>query len=64
MTAISIKLPNEVMTKLKILADVRTTTPEELVRASIESMVEDEDQKFKRATDLCLRKKSRALIRV
>ena len=56
MSAISINLPDDEMNKLQETADRLGITPEELVRASIEKLLNQPEESFKRALDYVMKK--------
>jgi len=56
MTTITIDLPKERIRKLKELAAHYGVSPEELVRASVEDMLEQPEEQFQKAADYVLKK--------
>jgi hypothetical protein len=56
MSTLVISLPEEHMRKLEALAARFGIAPEELVRVSIEDLLEQSDDEFRRAVDYVLRK--------
>jgi len=56
MSAITIVLPDERLSKLKEIADSLGVSPEELVRASVEELLARPDQDFQQAVHHVLNK--------
>lgn len=56
MTTITIDLPKERIRKLKELAAHYGVSPEELVRVSVEDMLEQPEEQFQKAIDFVLKK--------
>ena len=56
MTTITIDLSKERLRKLKELAAYYGVSPEELVRASVEDILEHPEERFQRAVDYVLKK--------
>jgi len=56
MTTITIDLPKERIRKLKELAAHYGVSPEELVRVSVEDMLEEPEEQFQKAVDYVLKK--------
>jgi len=56
MTTITIDLPKERIRKLKELAAHYGVSPEELVRVSVEDMLEEPEEQFQKAVDDVLKK--------
>ena len=56
MSSITIELPDDRLLKLKEIAVRLGITPEELARVSIEELLAQPDEKFKRASDYVLKK--------
>ena len=56
MSAITIVLPDERLSKLKEIADSCGVSPEELVRASVEELLTRPDQPFQQAVQRVLKK--------
>ncbi len=58
MSAITVTLPDERLTKLREFASRLSVTPEELVRVGIEDLLDQRDESFERAVAHVLRKKA------
>ena len=56
MTTITIDLPKERIRKLKELAAHYGVSPEELVRVSVEDMLEQPEEQFRKAAEYVLKK--------
>jgi antitoxin FitA len=56
MTDITITLPEGRLAKLKEMASAYGISPEELVRASVDQLVEGPEVEFKKAADYVLKK--------
>jgi len=56
MTTITIDLPKERIRKLKELAAHYGVSPEELVRVSVEDLLEQPEEQFQKAVDYVLKK--------
>ncbi|MCA9971488.1 MAG: ribbon-helix-helix protein, CopG family [Anaerolineales bacterium] len=56
MTTITVALPDDLMTRLKQLAERHRVTPEELVRVSVEELVAEPEDVFQEALEEVLRK--------
>jgi antitoxin FitA len=56
MTSITITLPDDRLRKLKEKATRLRVSPEELVRASVEELLERPEEDFQRALDYVLKK--------
>ncbi len=56
MATITIALPDEILRRLQVLAREANTTPEELVRASVEEWITRRGADFTRAAEYALRK--------
>ncbi len=56
MTAITIELPNERLKKLQEMAQKYRVTTEELVRASVEDMLTQPEEQFRKAAQFVLKK--------
>ncbi|MCC6569059.1 MAG: DNA-binding protein [Anaerolineales bacterium] len=56
MTAITIELPNERLKKLQEMAQKYRVTTEELVRASVEDMLTQPEEQFRKAAQFVLNK--------
>jgi predicted transcriptional regulator len=56
MSAITVTLPDERLAKLREFASRLSVTPEELVRVSIDDLLDQPDESFERAVDPVLRK--------
>ncbi len=56
MTSITIPLTDDLMSKLKKMADFHQIAPEELVRATVEDLVTTQNTTFDDALDLVLAK--------
>jgi predicted transcriptional regulator len=56
MTSITITLPDDVMAKLRGLAERHSVAPEDLVRASVEELVASPEESFQEALDYVLKK--------
>lgn len=56
MTAITIELPNERLKKLQEMAQKYRVTTEELVRASVEDMLTQPEEQFRKAAQYVLEK--------
>ena len=58
MSSITIELPEERLQKLRELAAELGVTPEELLRASVEGLLNRPDDEFKQAAEYVLKKNS------
>lgn len=56
MSAITITVPDDRLTELKRLASRLRVTPEELVRVSLEDLLDRPDEAFEQAVDRVLKK--------
>jgi predicted transcriptional regulator len=56
MTTFKINLPKDRIRKLKELAAQYGVSPEELVRISVEDMLEQPEEQFRKAADFVLKK--------
>lgn len=56
MISITVALPDEIMHKLKELAERHRVTPEDLVRVSVEALVTSPQESFKDTIDYILNK--------
>ncbi|MEO8288614.1 MAG: ribbon-helix-helix protein, CopG family [Chloroflexota bacterium] len=56
MSSITIDLPEERMQKLRELAAQLGVSPEELLRASVEGLLNRQDERFKQAAEYVLKK--------
>jgi hypothetical protein len=64
MTTITISLPDDRLIQLKETAARFNITPEELVRVSIEELLANPDEAFKRAADYVLAKNTDLYLRL
>ena len=58
MSSITIELPEERLQKLREMAAELGVTPEELIRASIEGLLNRPDDQFRQAAEYVLKKNS------